>query len=583
MLEVLYTRDNRIKKWLVWGGVLLVLAGFIPFVLLGEGSVVTVHDQLDGELMAYLLHAKYLGTGIRFYPEWMGGVDATALTPPALLPVLLYRVFKPFTAFILNQLVVALTAFAGMYFFLEKLIGGESRWEQLTAFLVALMFSYLPFYSVYGLCVAGIPMLACAVRMLAERKNIGTGLLLTAYYGLMSSFVLIGYAVTGLLWVYALVLLWKDISDKKSLRDGHLPVYAAVLGLTLYYIGTNLELVLQVFGKGETQVSHKTELVLSGLDFREAFLDMFVNGSGHAASLHRWMIIPVLLVLLVFIKKRSREYRLLLGFFGAALLIALFYAFLHCPSVVDVRNNIGGAAVFFQIDRVYWFYPFLWYTMPALCVKIIYDNTVISGGQGRRTAGLAISLLLLALCGGNVLWQSDFKKNVRQLAGPETSNSVTWEKYFSPVLFESVRSYIGRDQTQYRVGCIGLHPAAAAYNGFYTVDGYSNNYPLSYKHAFRKVIEKELDKDSALKTYFDDWGNRCYLFSSELGMNYYVDKTRSSPVRGLELDTQRLGELGCEYLFSAVEIENAQDMGLRLESVFGWDEGDYNIYLYAVG
>lgn len=41
---------------------------------------------------------------------------------------------------------------------------------------------------------------------------------------------------------------------------------------------------------------------------------------------------------------------------------------------------------------------------------------------------------------------------------------------------------------------VGIYPAAAAYNGFHCLDGYSNNYPLEYKHAFRQIMEGELDK-----------------------------------------------------------------------------------------
>lgn len=103
MLNGLYGEDNRIRKAYTLGGLVLVLLGFLPFALLREGSVVIAHDQLDGELMAYLLHAKYLGTGTDFYPEWMGGVPSTALTPPALFPILLYKLFSPFTAFILKD------------------------------------------------------------------------------------------------------------------------------------------------------------------------------------------------------------------------------------------------------------------------------------------------------------------------------------------------------------------------------------------------------------------------------------------------------------------------------------------------
>jgi hypothetical protein len=52
---------------------------------------------------------------------------------------------------------------------------------------------------------------------------------------------------------------------------------------------------------------------------------------------------------------------------------------------------------------------------------------------------------------------------------------------------------------------------------FHTLDGYWSNYPLSHKHAFREIIADELEKSPALKSYFDDWGSRVYLFNSYTG------------------------------------------------------------------
>ncbi|MBO5281674.1 MAG: hypothetical protein J6B43_00890, partial [Lachnospiraceae bacterium] len=60
---------------------------------------------------------------------------------------------------------------------------------------------------------------------------------------------------------------------------------------------------------------------------------------------------------------------------------------------------------------------------------------------------------------------------------------------------------------------LGITPAAALYNGFYCLDGYSNLYPLEYKHEFREIIARELEKSEGVRVYFDAWGNRCYLFN----------------------------------------------------------------------
>ena len=60
-----------------------------------------------------------------------------------------------------------------------------------------------------------------------------------------------------------------------------------------------------------------------------------------------------------------------------------------------------------------------------------------------------------------------------------------------------------------------LDPMIAVANGIKSADGYFQLYPLSYKKKFRKIIEKELEKSSVLKRYFNEFGSRIYLFSHE--------------------------------------------------------------------
>ena len=60
-----------------------------------------------------------------------------------------------------------------------------------------------------------------------------------------------------------------------------------------------------------------------------------------------------------------------------------------------------------------------------------------------------------------------------------------------------------------------LDPMIAVANGIKSADGYFQLYPLSYKKKFRKIIEKELEKSSVLKKYFNEFGSRIYLFSHE--------------------------------------------------------------------
>jgi hypothetical protein len=128
---------------------------------------------------------------------------------------------------------------------------------------------------------------------------------------------------------------------------------------------------------------------------------------------------------------------------------------------------------------------------------------------------------------------------------------------------------------------LGIHPSVAQYNGFSILDGYCSSYPLEYKHAFRRIIERELDNSPKWKAYFDAWGSRCYVFSSELEGFMY---TKSDTVRvvNLRLNTAVLREMGGEYVLSAVEILNCRDNDLELLRIFENDHSPWRIYLYRV-
>ena len=60
----------------------MILLSMVPCLLLGEDAIFTYHDQLDGELIAYMLQARHLFRG-NILPEFMNGASKTALTMPA--------------------------------------------------------------------------------------------------------------------------------------------------------------------------------------------------------------------------------------------------------------------------------------------------------------------------------------------------------------------------------------------------------------------------------------------------------------------------------------------------------------------
>lgn len=67
--------------------------------------------------------------------------------------------------------------------------------------------------------------------------------------------------------------------------------------------------------------------------------------------------------------------------------------------------------------------------------------------------------------------------------------------------------------------------------------------------------------------------------------NYYTfEKKWNSVIYDLDLNTDKLKEINCQYVFSAAYLMNAEEMGLSLlrEAPFETEKSWYHIYVYAV-
>lgn len=609
MKKILYFYSTHKKNCYLAAGLVLSCLFMIPYFLLGGGSIVTYHDQLDGELFSYLLTAKYLFTDIRVYPEIMNGLPAAGAVPPAPLFVLLYAAFKPFTAFMISQWIIYLTAFLGMYLLLMRLTGRE-----FISFSIAVIFMLMPFYPVYGLCIPGQPLLFFAVLALfdKERRSAVSSsfprkagyyfsadsifyYLIIFFYGISSSLVLAGFACLLLLGGSALI---HTITALRLKKRGSLSLWFSLIVLLTSYISVNSGLIRQVLFPGNTYISHKTEMMLSPQNFSDYFKEAFTTGISYAQSFHRvlFILMPFCLLLLFMnavVKKESlfsgsdklpllKALRVLLFIF----LTCLFYAFYHGHFITEIRNISGGILKTFNLDRVCWLLPTAW------CILAGYLLSFIAGLREHKTAARSCSLCLkygiisatLGIWGITVLLHSPLRPNLSKLLKGGDYYALDWDRFFAEDIFSQIDSAIGKPKDSYHVISVGIYPAAAAYNGFYCLDGYSNNYPLEYKHTFRRIMEGELEKSDYIRDFFDNWGNRCYITTAEQANYYTFEKKWNSVIYDLDLNTDVLKGLDCRYVFSAAYLMNAEEKGLTLlrEAPFETEGSWYHIYVYAV-
>lgn len=574
--------SEKLNRCLFILGFAAVLVMIIPYILLGQDSVVAYHDQLDGELIVYILQAKHLFDG-NILPEFMGGVYKTVLTPPAPAATILFKFMSPFTALVVLQLLGSITGYLGMYGLVRYTAG-----HSFIAMAVGVMYGYLPFLPVYGLSQYGIPMLIFLLLYAMDKKTgkaVFFAVLYGVFYALNSSLVLVGFGILGSIVIWMIMLLIKG--EKKAC------VCTALVwsGMLVTYLFENMTLIRQTMGLSDTYVSHKTEYTLSPDTYAGGFLGAFVNGGQHSGDFHKyflWMIILEALCCLVPLVRRKtgnmRAYRIMYVCLIINICYALITALWNGEIGVMLRGRSGVLGAF-QMDRLLWIAPCLWYLAFA-CGLALFAGAGDSGRRGMRPVFVLFIAVMLTVCGGKVLLESNLKPNLQKVLNPEYS-AMSFNDYYAVGVLDEVDDFIMEltqdTQDKYRVVSLGIDPAAALYHGFYCLDGYSNNYPLEYKHAFRRIISPELDKSAYLKEYFDGWGNRCYLFSAECPGYYTVEKG-GFYYQDYSIDTDALRDMGGEYIISAAYIANAQECGLTLLNgePFETEDSYYRIYVYGL-
>lgn len=572
----------KMDRWPLWVLFPILLAAVMaPILVLGEGSVFDYHDQWDEVMMSMVFSAKHMGDGLEIWPEMMGGINPSGLQPAAALFVPLYRFLPAFWAFVTQYAVMVTAGFLGMYLCVKELTGSS-----FLSLIAAGCFCMLPHLPIYGLSAVGIPLAAYGFLRLWKGKNLLPSYGILVFYGLTSNLVLTGYVVLGF-WAAGTV-----VSFLRRRKWGMLAGGFALL--TAVYVWMNRNLFWELFLGRKEYVSHREEMVTYAMPFWKTVWEVFTSSAQHAPSLHRYLILPIVVSLLlgaVCYQKMERESRKRLIFAGAGFLllfgIALFYGFCRWSPVVDCKNSLHGFLHYFQMERFYWVYPAGWYLETALCCSVWWGmkgkgklSSLLLSPAFQLCAIAAVMMPTLQLIKEN----SYLYRNVNQYNnGSGITGYISWESYYAEDLMQQLEDAIGRDMSTYRVAHLGICPAPALMHGFYTVDGYSNNYPLEYKHRFRQVIAKELEKNLQSRLYFDEWGSRCYLFNNVTGNAWMLGKDSEVVYEELELDMEALQELGCEYLFSCGVIKNAQELGLSLMGCYETDIGYWRVWLYGLG
>lgn len=543
-------------------GIVAIIIFCMPYYLLGDKAFITIHDSLDltvGHLNNITRNGLFFALAERV--PLMDGVCRMSIpfTSPFELKNIIYYVYPGYWGFLGGLLLVKICAFGGMFLLSHNYIIRNNLW---LCVFVALLFSIIPFYTDYSLSSAGIPLLLYSLLNLYRQRWQKTSYLIVFLFALNSSLSLSGLFICFLL---ALLLSYLYLKDKRINRQ----LFYALCLLTLVYIATNFEIISGILIS--SGLSNRVEIInhFTYIDLAMMAYMRLTTGFYHAGSFVAWPIIILFFITFSLYKKTDDK---LVIYVASFVILSLFI-------IVGVFSKLIPLQLFstFQFDRFYFLYPSLCFILLAKSLDVLYHNS----NRILLTISIIISTLIV-ISANNFEYKNNFMRLVKGVNYDKPSYSQFYDEKLFGIVAKDLN--IKQDYTV-KVVSFGMYPSIAEYNGFYCLDGYLSIYSLEYKHKFRKVILKELERNNELQRYFDEWGNRCYMFSSELkeqGNQYLCSKKDDKSVNHLDINSQALKDIGCDYILSAVDIKNYENLNLDFVKAYSTPESYWNIRVYKL-
>ena len=546
-------------------GILCILVYYIPYLVYWDSMYIHIHDNLDSTV-SYFKILKDTGNLFNLNGEFsiLGGIDRSSF-PSQIIYLLLNKYSSIFTAYFLNDLLGRLVGFVGMYLLLSRYVIKEDQYKNIISLIVSVCFSVAGYFPVYGsFSIMGQPLLFYAFLNLKNEKHLIGSFLTIVLVIFNSSFVLVGFFEGIFLFIYYLYLIFKE-------KRKYIYFFFGFILLTIFYIVQDLPVFLHFL---TSQLpSHRSEFQLYDVSISDIIYEsvrLLYRPHYHTVALPSFLILLLTIFLWFKFKKIDNNTKLV------GLLIVFTIIFCMIYGIIVLKFHEFKFMKMFQFNRFYFLMPVMWMVLFALNLKY-----VIKLNRGK----LLFIFFSIFFLGSVIYFNKEYRITMYRIVAdvrnkPFSIEEPTFKQFYDEQLFNDIETYLG-NKKQYKVICLGFHPAIALYNGFQTLDGYFVNYPLEYKHKFREIIAEELNKSDDNRKYFDNWGSRCYLLSHEFD-DFLHGKDKNTKVLDLSINTLALKNIGGEYIFSSVEIVNYEPLGLSFVKEFSSPKSFWNIKVYKV-
>lgn len=572
----------------------VLLAAFMPLLIHGRDSIMTVHDNMDEFIACFqMLRENHLLLALDAPTPCLNGMSTLYYGYVSYnLPSLLHLFFDAFEAHLITYFLKLIIGFFSMKLLLDHLFAGKDCGGLCK--IVALAFALLPSIPVWWIAVDCVPFLIFVYFKMAGCEKFDWCSLLLCFYPFFTNLPSVAIFLYG---AWFLGMLWNWIRKKKFNWN----LFAGLCALGIGSLLVELKLVYSMLA-GEPTIRTIFNTANAPFHFNKVW-SVMKNTSYHGPSAAEGIMLPVVLiglaVMLLNVLERCGIFKhrtngLVLGNPASAAeggyqpwrVAAISLAAIFLCSLLGVLYSAYGVAVgevFPMLQGFNWGrFQFLNRTLWPIAFTAVL--TVLAKISPVRFAAPVLALLqvVAAFTFTAPDIQQDYNYSYLNLQYDQNikkDNLVTFRQFYDEELFNEIKQDLNYQGEP--VAAFGYHPAVLMYNGFSTLDGYMNMGTLQYHDEFRTIIAPFFEKDGRFKSYYDNWGGRYYLFCRA---RMYDPPTKNKDLKPVDMDInpQAFRNLGGRYILSRGEIANSSDMSFSLFGIYDRPDSIYTIYVYEM-
>ncbi|MBE5859937.1 MAG: hypothetical protein E7301_07410 [Butyrivibrio sp.] len=580
---------KALSKWYICLGVLYIVAVFAMFMIVGKDSYIAIADNLD-LFVAQMKMMSNTGTFFMHDAEvpFLGGISRDNLPGEFYFYTILCMIFPDFTAYVLNYICkIIIGVLSGILLIRDFDLKDDAA--KGIGFICAFAYGIINVFPAFGIPFASIPLMIFLLRRIYRYglsvKTIPYYVILFLY-PVVSYFSYFGMFILGYL---VLAIIWRWISDRRISWSLVISLFVLAIGFVLL----EYRLFGQMLFTDEVTIrSTMKDANMNAAQIMTEIWGVFKNGMMHADDAHQYFVFPICCAYFVFLNARyivKKDFKgIFKDIYNFFMLLIVFNSFVYGIYYSEAMRNLVAFLVppltGWQFNRTIFFNPFLWYAMLFIFCRRLYLRA--EGKKLLRAISYAIPVIavfVILICSShyNDVYDTAYGTAYRIKTG-KTLDRLSYGEFYSKELFDKIKSDLQYEEDEWAVA-YGMHPAILEYNGISTLDGYLGFYTQEYKEQFRKVIAPALDRMEQTRIYFDDWGARCYLYSGTDDSIVMATKSMQGVTdNDIYIDAKALYDLDCDYIFSRIDISNADEAGLELINTYSDPSSPYTIYVYGI-